>query len=94
MNFPFASQTGTVKKFSERLGESGTAELAALGIGGALGATSLTLFIYTFINSFGKKLDDRLAWVNTELQRAQTEHNVQEIQFNKKLKERMERYSS
>ena len=91
MNFPTANQTGAVKIFSERLGELETANLALLGIGGAFGAASLTLFIYTYINSFGKRLDEQLARVQSDLQRAKTEYDVQEIQFNKKLKERMKR---
>ena len=95
VGFPTAKQTGeAVKKFSDFLGELGTAQLALLGIGGACGATSLTLYIYTYINSFCKELDGHLARVNTELQKAHTEYNVQEIQFNKKLKERMKRQSS
>lgn len=91
VNLPTANQTGAVKNFSERLGELETANLALLGIGGAFGAASLTLFIYTYINSFGKRLDEQLARVQSDLQRAQTEYDVQEIQFNKKLKERMKR---
>ena len=91
MNFPTANQTGAVKNFSERLGELERANLALLGIGGAFGAASLTLFIYTYIDSFGKRLDEQLARVQSDLQRAQTEYDVQEIRFNKKLKERMKR---
>ena len=92
VSFPTAKQTsGIVQKFSDLLGELGTAKLAFLGIGGALGATSLTLLIYTYINSFCKELDELLIKVNSELQKAQTAYNVQEIQLIDKLKKRMER---
>ena len=91
MNFPTANQTGAVKNFSERLGELETANLALLGIGGAFGATSLTLFIYAYINSFCKELDEHLARVETELQKAKTQYEARELEFNEKLKKRMKR---
>lgn len=90
VGFPTAKQTGeAVKKFSDFVGKLETAQLALLGITGALGATSLSLLIYTYIHSFCKKLDGILASVNSDLQKAQTEYDVQKIQFNEKLEERM-----
>lgn len=91
VSFPIATQTGAVKKFSELLGKLGTAELASLGIGGAFGAASLALFIYAYINSFCKELDEHLARVETELQKAETQYELKEIEFNEKLKNRMKR---
>ena len=91
VSFPIATQTGAVKKFCELLGKLGTAELAPLGIGGAFGATSLTLFIYAYINSFCKELDEHLARVETELQKAKTQYEARELEFNEKLKKRMKR---
>ena len=92
VSFSSAKETGgAVKEISSLLGELGTVELAALGIGSVSGATSLTICICVYIHSFLTELDDLLERVAIDLRRAQREYEDQEIQFNDKLKERMKR---
>ena len=92
VSFSSAKQTGgAVKEISSLLGELGTVELAALGIGSVSGATSLTICICAYIYSFWTELDDLLKGVAIDLRRAQREYEDQEIQFNDKLKKRMKR---
>ena len=88
---PIANQIGALQKFGALLGRLGTAELAALGLGGGLAATSIALNIYSYINYYKKMLDDQLSKVESYLQRAETEYDAQEGRFNDMLKGLMKR---
>ena len=90
VGFPTAKQTGeAVEKISDFLGKLETAQLALLGIAGAVGAGTLRFLIYAYMLSFCKKFNDNLESVKSDLQKAQTEYDAQKIQFDKKLDERM-----
>ena len=86
VTLPIASQIGALQKFGALLGRLGTTELAALGLGGGLAATSIAGYIYYYINSYKKMLDDELSKVESYLQRAETEYDAQEGRFNDMLK--------
>ena len=81
-----ANQIGAVQKCGALLGRLGTTQLAALSLGGGLAATSRALYIYYYINSHTKMLDDQLSKVESYLQRAETEYDAQEGRFNDMLK--------
>lgn len=89
---PTISQMGAVQKFSQYiLGELGTAGLTALGIGLTATAASVALAIYYYIICYCKMLDEQVGKLETDLRKAITEYEVQEMRFKKRVKERMNR---
>ena len=86
MTLPIANRSGALQKFDAFLGRLEKTELSALGLGGGLAATSITLNIYSYINFYKKKLDDQLSEVESYLRRAETEYDAQEGRFQDMLK--------
>lgn len=71
-----------------KLGSAGTASLAA-GVG--IAAASLVLWIYYYIDSHHIMRESQITKVKSDLRKAQTDYEIREFEYLKKVEERMRR---